>query len=81
MNLVNAQYCFLNQQCTKEAYETKVSALKLDTYDGIEKMKAWFAEFIERFPRVATEQYQSTNSTGDLIFRSERVNCSFDIQE
>ena len=63
MNLVNAQYCFFNQQYTKEAYEAKVSELQLHTHVGIEQTTQRFAEFVTKFPRVATEQYQSTESS------------------
>jgi hypothetical protein len=78
-NLRNKSYYFRNKKLSKEEYEQELSNLMLHTYSGQTKVKEEFLKLkdnaINRFAQI----YNSTNSTGDLLFNSNKTINSFDI--
>lgn len=81
VNQINKQYCFFNTQLSKEEYTKKIASLPLWSRKQIHHIKQKFEKFSHGFPIPGTYIYQSEKSHGDLIFRSENVQHSFDIQE
>lgn len=73
INLRNKQYCIFNEQLTKEAYEQKLSELKLDTRSGVEAFRKEFLNFIAQQPRKYAEIVNTVNSTGNYIKHAK--NC------
>lgn len=73
VNLHQKQYYFLNQPCTKEAYEQKLASLKLHSYKSIQEYRTQFQEFIKQFPHRYMEGVQYESVAGDYIKHSR--NC------
>lgn len=69
-NLRNKQYCFLNEQLSKEAYEKKVA--EFDFTNPASYQKAWqlFEQARPQFIKRAHYVLNSENCTGDFL-----VNC------
>lgn len=47
----NKQYCFSNQQFTKEEYEKKIEALNLSSASHLGKLEQYFSEFLRKQPK------------------------------
>lgn len=78
-NLVNKQYCFMNEQLTKEAYQEK---LKLVTQDSkIASRRDTFQNFLQKNPKKYIHGTQIENSTGDDLHNVRNVKSSFVVME
>ncbi len=77
INLVNQQYCILNQKYTKEEYQEKIKELRLNTFSGIESFKEKFEEFKKDFPIKAVHSLKSNNISGNWIVNCQNVKNSF----
>ncbi len=75
--LRNKQYCFKNQQYTKEEYYKIVEEYRLDTYSGVEKALNEFRDFILVYPRRYAQIYKTVNSTGDYLTNSKNSHHCF----
>jgi len=78
VNLVNKQYCFFNEQLTKEAYEEKISSVDLWSREVYEEWKDGFETFKNRFPHRATSQRRTEKSTGHFLQDAEACMCCFE---
>jgi hypothetical protein len=65
--LRNAEYCILNQQYTKEAYQQKEQTILLDTREGISAFKDRFHIFVSTQPHKSAEIEESEQCSGDII--------------
>lgn len=65
VNLVNAQYCFLGEQLTKEKYLEKLKSVDLGSYASLAKMRTQFNEFVKKFPHRSYHGSHNENSVGD----------------
>jgi|TARA_Y100000310_G_scaffold87892_1_gene84804 hypothetical protein len=81
VNLKNSEYCFANEQLSKEKYEEKLKEMSLDSYASI-------AKYYEEFPQYCAKQIhkyqqgeQNENVTGDYIYNSKNIKNGFNIQE
>jgi len=78
-NLVNKQYCFMNEQLTKEAYQEK---LKLITQDQkITSRRDTFQKFLVKNPKKFIHGTHIENSTGDDLNNVKNVKSSFSMVE
>ncbi len=78
VNLRNKQYYFMNEKCTKEEYQAKLAALRLDTYSGLSPLRAHFQQFVQRFPHRFMEGIQNENVTGNYLTHSKDSHECFD---
>lgn len=70
VNLRNKQFCWFNEQLTKEEYKKRLAELKLDTISGLKTAKLRFWEFIRSNPVLASRSTQAIDCEGVVI-----VNC------
>ncbi|MDD5623617.1 MAG: hypothetical protein PHI23_02830 [Candidatus Peribacteraceae bacterium] len=68
INLRQKEYCIWNEQLSKEEYEQKRRALRLNTRSGTEAMKKRFEEWTLSFPRRAAHLVHCENCLGDELF-------------
>ena len=67
INLRQKQYCFLNEQLTKEDYEKRLNDLQLQTFSGRKNAAAIVEDFFREFPRKADHNIQVEHCTGDYL--------------
>ena len=73
VNLKQKQYCILNEQYTKEAYEEKMKGFNLGSTEFINKAKETFNAFRLQQPHRASQFVNVENCTGDYAHDSR--NC------
>jgi hypothetical protein len=74
--LKSKKYFFKNQQYTKEEYEKILSSYRLDTFDGVERARNEYKEFLKSIPRRYLQMFRTVNSVGDILSDSKNVkNC------
>jgi hypothetical protein len=81
IGLRNKQYHFFNEPLSKEEYETRLKALRLDTYSGLMRAKTLVKEFFLTFPHKALEIKGSENVQGDHIKFSRNCYSAYDIDK
>jgi len=81
VNLRNKNYCFFNEQYTKEDYERKLKEYKLHTRGWVEKAWEEASSFWKKFPNKNIQGIKNQNSTGSYITHSKNVKDSFLIRE
>ncbi len=79
INLRNKEYCFFNEQLTKEEYEARIKTLNLGSYSELQKIKAQVQEFFLKNPRRALDIKGSENVTGDHIKFSRNCENVYDV--
>lgn len=77
-NLRHKQYCWNNEQLTKEEFEKRKAALDLSNYDTYQKTRTEFLEFIKAAPREYAFLMHCENCTGNVIAHSHNNHASFD---
>ncbi len=77
VNLSNREYCWYNEQLTKEEYEQRLSQFPLGSFEAIEKEKAKFTEFKKTQPRKAIQGRNNENSTGNYIQNCKDCTSAF----
>jgi CxxC-x17-CxxC domain-containing protein len=78
--LRNKQYCYLNQEIGKEAYEQKRRELGRLTHGTIEQLQGEFAQLKAQLPHRSSHIFASEDCTGDMIFHSKGCHACFDIK-
>jgi len=78
VNMRNKQYCFLNEQLTKEEYENKIPDLGSRKIVDEEKKK--FSEFLRNQPRPYAHIVNSEDCLGDDLIHCAKCNFCFDIE-
>lgn len=79
INLRNKQYCWFNEQLTKEEYTARLKALKLGSYPELQKVKAQVEAFFLQHPRRALDIKGSENVMGDHIKFSRNCYEAYDV--
>ncbi len=79
--LQNREYCFLNEQMSKEEYQKRISALFPLTNATIENLKSQLEKLRMPLPHRGSHIYGSEDCTGDMIFSSKNCHYSFDITD
>lgn len=78
VNLRNKEYCFYNEQLTKEAYQARLAAIDLGSYQTVQAEKQKFASFRKSFPVKYIMGSQNENATGDELNSTQNCqNCYF----
>ncbi|MBI4835633.1 MAG: hypothetical protein HY817_00060 [Candidatus Abawacabacteria bacterium] len=67
VNLSNKEYCWYNEQLTKEEFEMRRTKFAMGSLRTIEEEMKKFAEFKKRFPQKAVQGRNNENSTGNYI--------------
>jgi len=75
--LVNKKYFFKNKQYTKEEYEKILASYQLDTYEGVEKVRKEYKEFVLTQPQRYAHIFRTINTSGNIISDSKNVKNSF----
>ncbi len=78
-NLVNKQYCFMNEQLTKAEYQEKLTLIAQD--QKIASRRDVFQSFLRKNPKKFIHGTQIENSTGDDLYNVKNVKSSFVIME
>lgn len=73
VNLVNKQYHVFNEPFSKEDYKKFLDEARLDTHDGVEKLRARFSKFLKTQPKKYAEIVNSPRSTGSHM--RDAKNC------
>lgn len=81
VNLRNKNYCFFNEQFTKEEYDIKVKEYKLHTREGVEQAKSDAYTFWKKFPNKNHQGVKNIDCTGSYVTNSKNVTDSFLIRE
>lgn len=79
VSLRNKSNCIFNVEYSKEEYAQKVKELKLDTREGIQRMKKKFEEFKLTFPHRYAHIIRSVDCTGDNISGAKNCKNCFDL--
>lgn len=78
VNLQKKSYHFMNEPMDPEEYKQKTSEI-LASYEKTEAFKKEFEKFSLQFPRRATNNLKSFDSTGDYLFECKNVHDSFEV--
>lgn len=81
VNMRNKEYCFYNEQLSKDTYLEKIKNLGLDKFSIIENEKKKFKEFASKFPKKLYHGSNNENSTGDYISNTQNCNDCFDVNK
>lgn len=80
VGLRHKQYCFKNEQYTKEEYEKIVAEYRLDTYTGVERAKREFQEIMYTKPRKFANLRNCVACTGDGLINGKNSKACFNVQ-
>jgi len=81
MNLRNKKYCIFNEQYTKNEYEEKITAMKLNSWMGIEEAIKKTHEFWKKNPNKYNQGIKNVNSTGAYVTNSKNVEKGYLVRE
>lgn len=73
--LERMEYCFFNQQLTKEEYEQKLKEYRVDSHRSLEHLKKSWDEWSTQWPKIRHIILNCENCTGDSLYDSRN---SFD---
>jgi len=79
MNLKNRQYCFFNEQLTKEAYEKCMAKIDLTDREVIQEYWEKFKTFQREHPLKACTGVTNENSTGNYLVNTQNCFECFDV--
>lgn len=78
VNMERAEYCWFNEQLTKEEYEKRIAEVLPLTRKGVQELTAKFQKHQKMFPLAANRQIQCENSTGHNLIQCQDTKNSFD---
>ncbi len=78
--LSHKQYCYFNEQLTKETYEEKIKSILPSRSKRAEFNQNAQQHFL-RFPHEATKMHNSEDSDGDMLFSCKNIHNAFNIEE
>lgn len=81
VNMSNKEYCWYNEQLTKEDYEKRLAALDLGNYAVREIELKKFVDFKKTQPRKFLQGKHNENCTGDYIHNSSNAHNVFHAME
>lgn len=76
--LERREYCFFNQQLTKEEYEQKLKEYRIDSFVALEYLKKSWDEWSVQWPKIRHIILNSENCSGESIYNSRNAHdcCS-----
>ena len=77
--LERKEYCFFNEQLTKEAYEEKLKEYRVDSHKSLEYLKKAWEEWSSKWPRIRHIILNSENCTGDSIYNSQNAHDCYNV--
>jgi hypothetical protein len=81
VNLRNKNYCFFNEQLSKEEYDAKVKEYELHTREGIKRAQKDAKDFWKQFPNKSHQGVKNIDCTGTYVSNSKNVKDSFLVRE
>jgi hypothetical protein len=81
VNLRKKNYCFFNEQLTKEEWEKRVAEYNLNTREGLLRALADTHAFWKKFPYKEHQGLKNTFSTGSYVTNSKNANDCFLVRE
>ncbi|MBI4836445.1 MAG: hypothetical protein HY817_04260 [Candidatus Abawacabacteria bacterium] len=81
VNLQRKQYCFFNEQLSKEEYEKRLSEIRTNSYTVVEKLKEVMQEKALQFPHKFMIGSRNENVTGNSIFFSRNCESCYDVSK
>ncbi len=79
VNLKNKQYCFFNEQLTKEEYEKRMADIDLSDREVIQSYFEKFKAFQKEHPVKALNGVSNENSTGNYLVNTQNCYDCFDV--
>lgn len=79
MGLRNKQYCFFNNQYSKEQYEQKIKEYDLGSRRDVGKAERGFEAFLARFANRAVWLINCENSSGNNLINCKNAHNCFDL--
>jgi hypothetical protein len=77
VNLRNQSYHFFNEKFSKEEYEEKLKEIR-GSRSKMGEMIAKFEDHAKKFPKRATQNINTVNSTGDYLFDAKNSKACFE---
>lgn len=81
INMANKEYCFYNQQLTREEYAKRCGEIDLGSYDTLQREQARFEKFRADFPLKHLFGRQNENVSGNYINNSRRCRDCYVVNE
>ncbi|MFA6189898.1 MAG: hypothetical protein WC711_00045 [Candidatus Staskawiczbacteria bacterium] len=81
VNLRNKNYCWFNEQLTKEEYKERISKINLGNREELEKIQMQFLEFSKKFIVPALVENHSTNVSGNWLNECKNVSVAFNCEK
>lgn len=79
VNLRNKQFCFFNEQLTKEGYQEKITSLDLGDAKNVELQRQAFNKFKSTFIVPALVTHQSDDVSGNWVESCRNTHDSFGV--
>lgn len=76
-NLAHKQYCFFDEQLSKEAYEEKCRAMKIESCSGFQTAKQEAENHFYNIPRKFYEGFSVESGSGDYLQHVKNTHASF----
>ncbi|MBI2889089.1 MAG: hypothetical protein HYY10_04160 [Candidatus Liptonbacteria bacterium] len=77
VNMMNKSHYIFNQPYSREEYEAKIGAMKLNTWSGLQKAKAEAFAFAAKFPVAYLNGVLNDNVTGEYVSESKNVQYGY----
>jgi len=81
INMQRKEYCFFNEQLSKEDYSKRMNEIRTGSYQVIEKLKAVMQEKALQFPVKFMTGSRNENVTGNSIFFSRNSDDCYDVSK
>ncbi|MBI4253202.1 hypothetical protein HY623_03450 [Candidatus Uhrbacteria bacterium] len=81
VGLRNKEYCYFNEQLTREEYEKRMAEFRHGSYTAMEEMRGRAREFWETMPRRYMHGKNNEDVSGDYIDRSKNTHHSFQVSQ
>lgn len=78
INLRNKNYCYYNEQLSREAYMEKIKQLELSSFKNIQNIQKLVNDFFLKHPHKFASITQCENSIGDYLVNSKNAYMCFD---
>ncbi len=81
VNLRKKNYCFFNEELSKEEYEKRIAEYKIETREGLERALAESHAFWAKFPLKEHQGLKNTQCSGSYVTNSKNARDSFLVRE
>jgi len=81
VNLQRKEYCFFNEQLSKEEYQIKIKEINTKSYLHLEKLAALMKETVLKYPVKYMIGTHNEDVTGNGIYQSHHAYACFDVSK